>query len=160
MAQRVGDGGLATKRVIGVGRFVAERVDGLGDAALRVVDEARCIAAPVGLRDLAAERVVGVGRGDAGGGTRRDGQAAAGDGLGGERRGRGGGRLGRRMGGTVEVGAGDRFVVESVEGVGLGNKDGSFLNKRRGRRFPIICQPRISVVCQPCEAGAGKTDTS
>ena len=40
------------------------------------------------------------------------------------------------MGRTVEEGAGDRFVVEGVEGVGFGNKDGSFLNKRRGRRTP------------------------
>ena len=68
---------------------------------------------------------------------------------------------------TVEVGAGDGDVVERVEGVGFGNKDGSILNKRRGRRFPIICLPLISVVCQPRfpvfakprEVGAGETDT-
>ena len=66
--------------------------------------------------------------------------------------------MGRRVGGTVEVGVGDRFVVEGVEGVGFGDKEGSFLNKRRGRRFPIICQPLISVVCQSCEAGAGEAD--
>ena len=59
---------------------------------------------------------------------------------------------------TVEVGAGDGDVVERVEGVGFGNKDGSILNKRRGRRFPIICQPLISVVCQSCEAGAGEAN--
>ena len=40
------------------------------------------------------------------------------------------------MGRTVEGGAGDRFVAERVEGVGFGNKDGSILNKRRGRRTP------------------------
>ena len=38
MAERVGNGDLATERVVGVSRFVAERIDGLGDAALRVID--------------------------------------------------------------------------------------------------------------------------
>ena len=47
---RVGDGGLATERVVRVSRFVAERVDGLGDAALRVVDKVRRVAAAIGLR--------------------------------------------------------------------------------------------------------------
>ena len=89
VAERVGDDDLAAERVIGVGRFVAERVDGLRDAVLRVIDKVRCVAAPVGLRDLAAERVVGVGRGDAGGGTRRDGQAGLDDDFGGKCRVRG-----------------------------------------------------------------------
>ena len=59
--------------------------------------------------------------------------------------------MGRRVGGTVEGGAGDGGVVERVVGMGFGNKDGSFLNKRRGRRFPIAGQPR--------EAGAGESNT-
>ena len=46
----------------------------------------RCIAAAVGLRDLATEGVVGVGGGYACGGAGGDGQATAGDGLGGKRR--------------------------------------------------------------------------
>ena len=31
--------------------------------------------------------------------------------------------MGRRVGGTVEEGAGDRFVAEGVEGVGFGSED-------------------------------------
>ena len=69
MAERVGDRDLTAKRIVGVSRFIAERVDGLRDAASRVLDKVRRVAAAVGLRDLAAERVVGVGGGDAGGGT-------------------------------------------------------------------------------------------
>ena len=50
MAERVDDGDLTAKRVVGVSRFVAKRVDRLGDAALRIVDDLRAAAASVGLR--------------------------------------------------------------------------------------------------------------
>ena len=66
------------------------------------------------------------------------------------------------MGRTVEVGAGDRFVIEGVVGAGLGNKDGSSLNKRRGRRTPrsrpfgrpLRGRGILLTAGQPCEAGA------
>ena len=124
---------------------------------------------------MATEGVVGVGGGDAGGGTGGDGQAGLDNRFSRKSRARGQGRLGRRMGRTVEEGAGDGGVAERVEGMGFRDKDGSVLNKRRGRRtprsrpfgrplrgrgiLPIICQPLISVVCQPGEAGAGEADT-
>ena len=57
--------------------------------------------------------------------------------------------MGRRVGCTVEVGAGDRFVVESVEGVGLGGEEPRASASRRGRR-------RYGVTAQPGEAGAGE----
>ena len=55
--------------------------------------------------------------------------------------------MGRRVGGMVEVGAGDRFVVESVEGVGLGSEDTC---GDRNVAAPTAAQPR--------EAGAGEAD--
>mgnify|MGYP003289328211 CR=1 FL=1 len=125
---------MSPERVVGVGRRRPQRIDRPRDAPLRVVDGLRGIAAPVGLRGLATESVVGVSGGDAGGGTRRDGQATAGDGLGRESRGWGGGRLGRRVGCAVEVGASDRFVAERIDGTVLRNK----------------------AVTQPGEAGAGE----
>ena len=146
MAERIGYRSLATKGIVGVDRLVAERVDGLGNAALLVVDDLRRIAASVGLRDLAAEGVVGVGGSYAGGGAGGDGQATAGDSLGRERRGRGGGRLGRRVGGTVEVGAGDGGVAERVEGMDLGNKE----TLRRGR------SPRPTIMSR--QTGTGDAD--
>ena len=149
MSERIGDGDLTAKRVVGVGRFVAEQVDGLGDAALRVVDDLRCVAATISLRGLATKGVVGVGGGDAGGGAGGDGQAVAGDRFGGKRRVWGSGRLCRRVGCAVEVGAGDCFVVESVEGVGLGGEEPRASASRRGRR-------RYGVTAQPGEAGAGE----
>ena len=69
VAERVGDRCLAAKRIVGVSRFVAKRVDRPRDAPLRVVDGLGPAAASVDLRDLPAERVVGVGRGYARGGT-------------------------------------------------------------------------------------------
>ena len=71
--------------------------------------------------------------------------------------------MGRRMGRTVEEGAGDGDVVEGVEGTGLGNKDGSFLNKRRGRRTPrsrpfgrpLRGRGILPIFANPREAGAG-----
>ena len=116
VAERVGDGDLATERVVGIGRLVAERVDGLGNAALRVIDKVRRIAAPVGLRDLAPKCVVGVGRGYTRGGTRRDGQAAANDRFGRERRGRGDGRLDRRMGCAIDDRTRCCLVAERIYG--------------------------------------------
>ena len=62
MAERVSDGGLTSERVITVGRRMTERVDGLGNAALRIVHGARRVAASVGLRNLPLEFVVAVGR--------------------------------------------------------------------------------------------------
>jgi len=50
MAERIGDGDLSTERVVRISRLVAERVDGLGNAALLVVDDLRRVAASVGLR--------------------------------------------------------------------------------------------------------------
>ena len=55
--------------------------------------------------------------------------------------------MGRRVGCAVEVGARDRFVVESVEGVGLGGEEPRASASRRGRR-------RYGVTAQPGEAGA------
>ena len=89
VVKRISYRNLATERVVRVGCLVAERVDGLGNATLRVIDKVRRVAAPVGLRDLATEGVVGVGGGYAGMGAGGDGQATAGDGLGRERRVRG-----------------------------------------------------------------------
>ena len=51
------------------------------------------------------------------------------------------------MGGTVEVGAGDCFVVEGVKGTGLGGEEPRASASRRGRR-------RYGVTAQPGEAGA------
>lgn len=48
--ERIDYGNLPPERVVAVGCLVAERVDGLGDAALRVVDDLRAAAASVGLR--------------------------------------------------------------------------------------------------------------
>ena len=86
MAERIGDGDLSTERVVRISRLVAERVDGLGNAALRIVDDLRRVAADISLRDLATERVVGVGRGYAGMGAGGDGQSVASDRFGGKRR--------------------------------------------------------------------------
>ena len=58
--------------------------------------------------------------------------------------------MGRRVGCAVEVGARDRFVVESVEGVGLGGEEPRASASRRGRR-------RYGVTAQPREAGARTT---
>ena len=55
--------------------------------------------------------------------------------------------MGRRVGGTVEVGAGDCFVVEGVKGTGLGGEEPRASASRRGRR-------RYGVTAQPGEAGA------
>ena len=130
----IGYARLSPERVVAVRRLVAERVDGLGDAALRVVDDLRAVAASVGLRGLASERVVFVGGGDARRGARGDRQAAADDGLG-VARGVGRiGRPGRRVRGAVEVGARDGRVAARVDGSVLRNK----------------------AVTQPGEAGAGE----
>ena len=53
VAQRVGHRDLAAERVVGIGRLVAERVNGLRDAALRVIDKVRRVAAAIGLCGLA-----------------------------------------------------------------------------------------------------------
>ena len=57
--ERVGDGSLPTEGVVAVGRRIAKRVDGRSDTAKVVVSRPRRVAASVGLRDFALERVVG-----------------------------------------------------------------------------------------------------
>jgi len=141
VAKRVGDGDLAAERVVGIGRFLAEGVNGFGDTALCIVDNLRRVAAAVGLRDLATERIVGVGGGYARGGTRRDGQAGLNGRDGRERRRRGFGRLDRGVGRAVTIGSRDGDVAEGIKCVGFGDKDVSVLNKRRGRHFPAAGQP-------------------
>ena len=104
------------------------------ESPLRVVDDLRAVAASVGLRGLASERVVFVGGGDARGGARGDRQAAADDGLGVARGVGRVGRPGRRVRDAVEVGARDGRVAARVEGAGFGNETAAEPRETRTRR--------------------------